>query len=167
MNSMNEIWKPEVTVAALITEGDRYLMVEEHTRDGLRLNQPAGHLEPHESLVQAAVREALEESARVFTPTGLQGAYLATSLSTSTGQPVTYLRFAFVGRAGAPIAGRSLDTGIVRTLWMTLSEVRASSDRHRSPLVLPCIEDHAAGKIAVRLDTLYTHPSALGALHPQ
>lgn len=159
MRPMEEIWKPEVTVAALIVQDGRYLMIEEHTRDGLRLNQPAGHLDPGESLVDAVIREALEESTRAFTPTGLQGTYLCTSLSSKTGLPVTYLRFAFTGTAGEPIPGRNHDTGIVRALWMTLAEVRASAARHRSPLVLKCVEDHAAGKPAVPLDLLYTDPS--------
>jgi len=159
MRPMEEIWKPEVTVAALIVQDGRYLMVEEHTRDGLCLNQPAGHLEPGESLVDAVVREALEEATRAFAPTGLQGTYLCTSLSSKTGLPVTYLRFAFVGTAGEPIPGRSHDTGIVRALWMSLDEVRASRARHRSPLVLQCVEDHAAGKQPVALDLLYTDAS--------
>jgi len=158
---MPEIWKPSVTVAAIIAEAGRYLMVEEQTGDGLRLNQPAGHLEPGESLYEAVTREALEESGRIFTPAGLQGVYLSASPSAANGQLTTYLRFAFVGVVGPRLADRALDTGIVRTLWLTTEEVRASRARHRSPLVLQCIEDHHAGKAAVGLDTLYTHPSAL------
>ncbi len=158
---MPEIWKPSVTVAAIVAESGRYLMVEEETRDGLRLNQPAGHLEPGESLYEAVIREALEESGRAFTPQGLQGVYLAASPSTSSGLPTTYLRFAFVGSVGPRQARRELDNGIVRTLWMSVVEVRASAARHRSPLVLQCVEDHHAGKRPVGLDILYTHPSAL------
>jgi len=158
---MSEIWKPNVTVAALVEQAGRYLLVEEETRDGLRLNQPAGHLEPGESLIGAVIREALEESARHFTPLGLQGVYLASSVSTTTGVPTTYLRFAFVGTAGEAIAGRALDSGIVGCVWLSADEVRASADRHRSPLVLQCVEDHAAGKGMTPLDALYTHPSAL------
>lgn len=158
---MNEIWKPEVTVAAIIEHQGRYLMVEEETREGLRFNQPAGHLEPGESLLAAVARETLEESAHPFTPHGLLGIYLSSSLSSKTGAPVTYLRFAFVGSVGAAIAGRTLDHGIVRALWMTLDEARACAARHRNPLVLTCIEDHARGKAPVSLDVLSTHASAL------
>lgn len=161
MRFMSEIWKPNVTVAAVVEQDGRYLLVEEQTRDGLRLNQPAGHLEPGESLVSAVIREALEESARHFTPLGLQGVYLATSVSTSTGAPVTYLRFAFAGPVGPAIPGRAFDDGIVRCVWLNINEVRASAERHRSPLVLQCVEEHAGGKGFVPLDTLYTHPSAL------
>ena len=156
---MNELWKPEVTVAAVVCHAGRYLLVEEETRDGLRLNQPAGHLEAGESLVAAVVRETLEEAAREFTPAALQGSYLCTSLSSKTGLPVTYLRFAFTGSIGEPLPGRTLDTGIVRTLWMSLEEARASAARHRSPLVLRCIEDHAAGKPGAPLELLFTDAS--------
>ena len=158
---MNETWKPAVTVAAIICDAGRYLLVEEATTDGLRLNQPAGHLEPGESLLAAVVREAREESARVFTPSGLQGVYLATSRHPRTGAMGTYLRFAFTGTAGPADATQALDAGIMRTVWLTADEVRASQARHRSPLVLQCVADHAAGKAAAPLDLLYTHASAL------
>lgn len=138
-------WKPSVTVAAVIAQGGRYLLVEERTAAGLQLNQPAGHLEPHESPQQGAVREALEETGRVFTPEALLGVYMAASHD-ARGEPTTWLRFAYCGRAGEADPARPLDDGIVRTLWMTLEEVRASVARHRSPLVLRCIEDHAAGQ---------------------
>jgi ADP-ribose pyrophosphatase YjhB (NUDIX family) len=143
---MSERWKPNVTVAAIIEEGGRYLLVEEHTPEGLRLNTPAGHLDPGESPEEGAVREALEETARVFTPRCVVGVYLARFRRPSRDEDVTYLRLAFGGTAGEPDPARSLDTGIVRTVWMTLDEVRASRDRHRSALVVQCIEDFAAGK---------------------
>ena len=143
---MSQRWKPNVTVAAIIEEAGRYLLVEEHTPEGLQLNTPAGHLDPGESPQEGAVREALEETARVFTPHCVVGVYLARFRRPSRDEDVTYLRLAFGGSAGAPDATRALDTGIVRTLWMTLDEVRASRARHRSALVLQCIEDFAAGK---------------------
>lgn len=131
-----------MTVAAVIEHGGRYLLVEEQTDEGLRLNNPAGHLEPGESPLEGVVREALEETARRFVPHALVGVYLARP------NPVgpTYLRFAFCGDAGEPIAGRTLDDGILRTLWLTHAEVLASRERHRSPLVARCVDDHAAGR---------------------
>lgn len=143
---MSQRWKPNVTVAAIIEDGGRFLLVEEHTPEGLRLNTPAGHLDPGESPEEGAVREALEETARAFTPECVVGVYLARFKRPSRDEDVTYLRIAFGGRAGNADPGRTLDTGIVRTLWMTLDEVRASRHRHRSALVRQCIEDYAAGK---------------------
>ena len=143
---MNIRWKPSVTVAAVIERDGQYLLIEEHTPEGLRLNNPAGHLDPVESPEQGVAREALEETAHVFNPTALVGIYLSRFQRESTGEDVTYLRFAYAGELGAEEPGRALDTGIVRTLWMTPDEIRASADRHRSPLVLQCMEDHLAGR---------------------
>lgn len=139
-------WRPSVTVAAVIAREGRYLLVEEHTPEGLRLNNPAGHLEPGESPLQGACREALEETGRVFTPDHLVGVYLARFQRPTTGDDITYVRFAYGGTCGEPLPGRTLDAGIVRTVWMRADEVRASAARHRSPLVLRCIEDHLAGR---------------------
>ena len=139
-------WSPSVTVAAIVESEGRFLLVEEHTPEGLRLNNPAGHLDPGESPLQGVVRETLEETARAFTPDALVGVYLSRFARPATGEDVTYLRFAYCGRVGEPMPGRALDTGIVRTLWLTPDELRASSDRHRSPLVLRCVEDHLAGR---------------------
>jgi phosphatase NudJ len=91
------------------------------------------------------VREALEETARAFVPEALLGVYMARLQRPERGEDVTYVRFAFCGRVGEPEPGRALDAGIVRTLWLTPEEIRASRERHRSPLVLRCIEDHLAG----------------------
>ena len=155
---MSTRWKPSVTVAAIIERDGRYLLVEEHTPEGLRLNNPAGHLDPGESPEQGVAREALEETAFTFTPTALVGVYLSRFQRASTGEDITYLRLAYCGELGAFDAGRALDTGIVRTLWMTPDEVRASAGRHRSPLVLRCIEDHLAGQ-RFPLATVHTDPS--------
>ena len=136
-------WKPNVTVAAVIEKDGRFMLVEEHTSQGLRLNTPAGHLDPGESPAEGCAREALEETAHAFTPTALVGVYMARSAD----QPeVTYMRFAFCGVLGAQEAGRALDDGIVRTLWMTVDEIRKSVSRHRSQLLLRCVEDYLAGK---------------------
>ncbi|MBE0546720.1 MAG: NUDIX hydrolase [Rubrivivax sp.] len=139
-------WSPSVTVAAIVECAGRYLLVEEHTPEGLKLNNPAGHLDPGESPLQGVVRETLEETARAFTPEALVGVYLSRFTRPATGEDVTYLRFAYCGGVGEPLPGRPLDTGIVRTLWLTPDELRASSARHRSPLVLRCVEDHLAGR---------------------
>ena len=145
---MTERFKPSVTVAAVIEQGGRFLLVEEHTPEGLRLNNPAGHLEPGESPEQGCAREVLEETAHPFTPTALVGVYLSRFVRQRDGGVVdiTYLRFAFCGSVGALEEGRALDEGIVRTLWLTPDEVRASHGRHRSPLVLQCMEDYLRGQ---------------------
>lgn len=143
---MQERWKPSVTVAAIIERDGRFLLVEEHTPEGLRLNNPAGHLEPGESPAEGCAREALEETAHPFQPTALVGVYLSRFQREATGEDVTYIRLAFCGSVAAPEAGRALDHGIVRALWLTPDEIRASADRHRSPLVLRCMEDYLAGR---------------------
>ncbi|MDP1783684.1 NUDIX hydrolase [Hydrogenophaga sp.] len=143
-------WKPSVTVAAVIERDGQYLLIEEHTPEGLRLNNPAGHLDPGESPAQGVVRETLEETTHRFTPTALVGVYLSrfqrAGQTPADDEDITYLRFAFCGELGEAVAGLRLDTGIVRTLWLTPDEIRASAARHRSPLVLRCMEDHIAGQ---------------------
>jgi 8-oxo-dGTP pyrophosphatase MutT (NUDIX family) len=160
---MNPRWKPSVTVAAVIERDGQFLLVEEHTPEGLRLNNPAGHLDPGESPVQGCAREALEETAHAFTPTALVGVYLSRFQREATGEDITYLRFAFCGSLGELHAGRALDTGIVRTLWMTPDEIRASSVRHRSPLVLRCMEDYLAGQ-RYPLELIHTDTAVLSRL---
>jgi 8-oxo-dGTP pyrophosphatase MutT (NUDIX family) len=162
---MQPRWKPSVTVAAIASREragrTEYLLVEEETSDGLRLNNPAGHLDPGESPQQAVVREALEETACAFVPERLVGIYLART-RVDAEEDVTWLRFAFAGTVGEPDAARRLDAGIVRTLWMTLEELRDSRHRHRTPLLLRSVEDAAAGR-AFALDAVVTDPSvALG-----
>jgi 8-oxo-dGTP pyrophosphatase MutT (NUDIX family) len=142
---MAERWKPSVTVAAIAQREGRYLLVEERTSEGLRLNNPAGHLDPGESLIDAVVRETLEETAYSFRPDALVGVYLMRAAKPQ-GEDVTYLRFAFTGTVVDFDPARSLDEGIVRALWLTPDELRASVERHRSPLVLQCVQDHLAGR---------------------
>ena len=161
---MDTRWKPNVTVAAIIEKDGRYLLVEELTREGLRLNNPAGHLDPFESPAEGCAREALEETAHPFKPTALVGVYLSRFQRPATQEDITYLRMAFCGDIGEHQPGLSLDEGIVRTVWMTPEEVRASADRHRSPLVLRCIEDHLAGQ-RHPLALIYTD-AAVNALPP-
>jgi ADP-ribose pyrophosphatase YjhB (NUDIX family) len=137
-----EQWKPNVTVAGVIERDGRYLLVEEETAEGVRFNQPAGHLEEGESLIDACAREVLEETRFRFRPTGLVGVYLWPRPQGD----ITYLRFAFTGELLGEESDRALDAGIIAPRWLTLDEVRATAARHRSPLILQCIEDLAAGR---------------------
>jgi phosphatase NudJ len=154
---MKTRWKPSVTVAAIIERGGRFLLVEEETSDGLKLNNAAGHLEPGESPAEGCAREALEETGYAFQPTELLGIYLSHVQRASTGEDISYLRFAFRGQLGAHYPERPLDTGIVRTLWMTADEIRDCAPRHRSPLLLRCIEDYLAGT-RYPLSAIFTDP---------
>lgn len=136
------IWKPNATVAAVIERDGKFLLVEETTSQGVRFNQPAGHWEPEETLAAAATREVLEESAYDFEPQYLLGIYRWHAPESDT----TYLRFAFGGKLLAHHPERPLDEGILRAVWLTTDEIRASQALHRSPLVLRCVEDYLAGK---------------------
>ena len=148
-------FKPSVTVAAVIAKDfdgvQKFLLVEEQTRDGLKLNNPAGHLDPGESLADGCARETLEETAYHFKPTAIVGAYMSRFQRASDNEPsgqedITYLRFAFCGELGAHVPGQALDVGIVRAVWLTADEIRGCVDMHRSPLLLTCMEDYLAGK---------------------
>jgi 8-oxo-dGTP pyrophosphatase MutT (NUDIX family) len=159
---MDTRWKPSVTVAAIIERDGRFLLVEEMTPEGLRLNNPAGHLDPGESPAEGCAREALEETTHTFSPTALVGIYLSRFQRERPGtaglEDITYVRFAFCGELGPELAGRSLDTGIVRTVWLTPDEVRASAERHRSPLVVRCMEDYLRGQ-RYPMASVFTDPS--------
>jgi len=159
-------WKPSVTVAAIIARDGRYLLIEEHTPEGLRLNNPAGHLDPGESPEAGCAREAFEETTHRFTPTDLVGIYMSRfqrpARAEHPAEDITYLRFAYCGELGPQVDGAQLDHGIERTLWMTPDEVRANSHRLRSPLVLRCIEDHAQGQ-RFPMSLVVTDPSVQGA----
>lgn len=136
------IWKPNVTVAAIVERAGRFLLVEEETADGVRFNQPAGHLDADESLSAACARETLEETAHEFVPTELVGVYLWPRPQGD----ITYLRFAFAGTVGACDTARPLDAGILRAVWLTPAEIEACAERHRSPLVWQCVCDYLAGR---------------------
>ncbi|MDB5898708.1 MAG: hypothetical protein JWP22_2737 [Ramlibacter sp.] len=155
---MDNVWRPSVTVAAVIERDGRFLLVEEETSHGLRLNNPAGHLEPGESPAEGCAREALEETTWHFKPTALLGIYMSRFIKKATGEDITYLRFAFTGELGRQDHSRQLDIGIVRTLWMTADEIRANADRLRSPLVLRCVDDFLAG-VRMPMSAVYSDPS--------
>ena len=157
---MTRPWKPSVTVAAVVERDGRFLMVEEETSEGIRLNQPAGHLDADESLVQAASREAMEETAHPFRPEALLGVYIARSPSSGEPDGVTYVRFAFTGELGQALPQRALDHGILRVVWLTADEIRSRAAEHRSPLVMKCVDDYLSGR-RYPLDLVYTHASAL------
>ena len=135
------VWRPSVTVAAVIERDGKFLFVEE-VADGRRvLNQPAGHLDPGESLLAACAREVLEETAHRFTPAALVGVYRWHYAAND----VTFLRFCFSGRLEG-VEDRALDKEIVATHWLSPDELKARAAMHRSPLVQACVDDYLAGK---------------------
>jgi 8-oxo-dGTP pyrophosphatase MutT (NUDIX family) len=139
---MSEVWRPSATVAAVVERDGKFLFVEE-IADGRRvLNQPAGHLDPGESLVAACARETLEETAYRFTPTALVGIYRWVYDKAG----VTFLRFAFAGRLEGLEEGRRLDKEIVAARWLTPAELAVRRAEHRSPLVERCVADYLAGR---------------------
>ena len=147
-------------MAAIVERDGRYLLVEEHTPDGLRLNNPAGHLDPGESPLDGVIRETLEETARRFTAQALVGVYLSRAQRSTPPSDVTYLRLAFTGTVSEPLPGHALDPEIVRTLWLTPDELRACRERHRSPLLMRCVDDHRAGR-RYPLALVFSDPSVL------
>lgn len=139
---MTTVWKPSVTVAAVIERQGKFLLVQEKVEERLVLNQPAGHLDPGESLVAACRREVLEETAHRFEPTGLVGIYRWRHAP----KDVTFLRFCFRGRLEGEVPGRTLDTEIVALHWLTPAQLTDRRAEHRSPLVQRCVEDFLAGR---------------------
>ena len=137
----NQLPRPVVTVATIVMRDDAFLVVEEETRVGVRLNQPAGHLEAGETLVAAAVRETLEETGHRIAPTALVGIYRWQAPDTGA----TFIRFAYAGVVVAHEAARPLDAGILRAFWLTYDELAARRATHRSPLVMRCVDDYRAG----------------------
>lgn len=138
------IWKPNVTVAAVIQKEGKYLLVEEEQSAGPDsvFNQPAGHLEPGETIIQGAIRETLEETGYTFVPQYLIGIYYWHFCAKNT----TFLRFAFTGQISDYDSNRPLDTGIIKAEWYTVGQIQKLMHRHRSPLVMQCIQDDLAGK---------------------
>ena len=136
------IWKPSVTVAAVIERQGKFLLVEERIDGRLVLNQPAGHLDPGESLAAACRREVMEETAHHFEPTALVGVYRWHYPE----KDLTFLRFCFSGRIGGFDSSRKLDKEIVRLHWLTAEEVKERRAQHRSPLVQQCVDDFLAGR---------------------
>jgi 8-oxo-dGTP pyrophosphatase MutT (NUDIX family) len=140
--SSTEVWRPHVTVACVVADGDRYLMVEETVNGRLAYNQPAGHLDDHESLTSAAVRETLEETGWTVELDHLIGVHQWRS--TEHGDAV--VRFSFAARAVHHDPDRPLDKDIQRTLWLTRAEIAALGDRLRSPMILLSIDAWLAGQ---------------------
>ena len=136
------IWKPNVTVASIVELNGKFLMVEEESPSGPVLNQPAGHLEPNESLETAVIRETLEETGYRFTPEAIVGSYLWHNGDNET----TYFRSTFSGSVCQKNIGTELDEGIIRSLWMTHKNILENQNRLRSPVILESINDYLAGK---------------------
>ena len=144
-------WNPEVTVAAIVEHEGRFLMVEELIGGRLVLNQPAGHLEDGETLIDAVVRETREETAWRFLPEALVGIYLWRNPENER----SFLRFAFCGRADDHRPAQPLDKGIQRAVWLNRNQLLAQPGRLRSPLVMRCFDDYALGR-RQPLDTVAT-----------
>lgn len=142
MSHRAEQWKPNTTVAAIIERDGKFLLVEEYAHGRLVLNQPAGHLEKGESLIQAAIREVREETAWGFIPESVTGLYLYPSPT----RDITYLRICFAGQVCDHIPDQPLDDGIQRTVWMSEEELGRHAERLRSPLVLESIRDYRTGQ---------------------
>ena len=136
-------WQPHITVATIVEDNGKFLMVEELKGGRAVLNQPAGHLDPHETLIEAAVRETLEETGWDVEATGIVGIYLYTAPSNG----VTYQRICFAGKALKHHPDYKLDTGIIGPLWLTRDELLAQRERWRSELTLQCIDDYLGGKL--------------------
>jgi len=131
------LWKPHTTVASICELDGRFLLVREIADGCVVYNQPAGHLEPDETLLEAVVRETLEETRYCFKPQALQGIYRYRPSREST---TTFLRFLFRGVVGERLDGE-LDEGIIAAQWLSYEQVVACRDQHRSPMVLQCIDD--------------------------
>lgn len=156
-------WKPNTTVAAVVVHDGRFLLVEEHTRAGLRLNQPAGHLDPGESLLQAVVRETFEETAYRVEPVALVGIYMARMRAGSpidAQQDVVYIRYAFECTLLGHDPASPLDQGIVQALWLDCKELQAQPARHRSMLVQATVDDYLAGR-RFPLELIHTDPGCI------
>lgn len=139
---MSDIWTPHLTVAAIIEEKGKFLLVEERSEGRIVLNQPAGHVEENETLVEAVIRETLEESGRHFQPEAISGVYRWRSPENG----ITYLRLAFCGIHGKRNRDLALDTDIITTHWLSLDELHERSTQLRSPLVMRCFDDYLAGQ---------------------
>ncbi len=135
------VWKPDVTVAAIVEREGRFLMIEEHVSNRLVVNQPSGHLELNESLVEAVIREALEETAWTFVPQAVSGIYQWQHPERN----VSFLRVTFAGHVTQHHAERRLDRGIRRTMWLARDEIAQRGPALRSPMVLQCIDDYLSG----------------------
>ena len=154
MTTKNERWLPHVSVAAIIEKDKKFLLVEERKEGRLMLNQPAGHWENNETLVEAVIRETLEETAWHFRPNYLVGIY---QWQHPKDKELTYLRFAFGGELLSKDHTRHLDDGIENTVWYDKKEILDSVDRHRSPQLVKCVEDYINGN-RYSLDCIHLVP---------
>jgi 8-oxo-dGTP pyrophosphatase MutT (NUDIX family) len=136
------VWKPHVTVAAVIEQDNQFLLVKEYTKDGIRFNQPAGHLENNENLIEAIVREVYEETAGHFVPQSLIGLQLWQKHEIAP----TFLRVCFQGRIDSFDENQPLDDEIISTHWLTLKEIQTLTSQLRSPLVLKSIQSYLSGE---------------------
>ena len=136
------LWKPDVTVAAIIRQQNRYLLVEENADNRVVFNQPAGHLEKNESLIDAVKREVMEETTRKFYPEYVTGIYLFNNIENDT----CYLRFCFYGECGDENRNLELDKEILRAVWMSYDEIKSNKESLRTPLVDQCISDYLSGQ---------------------
>tara|TARA_R110001592_G_C13187659_1_gene751892 strand:+ start:363 stop:809 length:447 start_codon:yes stop_codon:yes gene_type:complete len=147
------IWTPHATVAAIVERDGRFLFVEELSSTGERVfNQPAGHVDENETILNATVRETIEESGWQVKPTELVGIYTYKAPSND----VTYYRFCYACEAIKEIVGAELDEGIIAAHWLTFDEILFKKQQLRSPLVIKCLEDYLSGK-RYPLGLVYEH----------
>jgi len=137
-------WTPHATVATIIEQDGKFLCVEEHSssQQQLVINQPAGHIEPNETFIQAAIRETQEETGWTVEPTALLGMYVYTAPSND----ITYHRYCFIAKAIRHDPDQPLDTGIERALWLSRDQLLSQKENLRSPMVIKCIDDYLAGR---------------------
>jgi ADP-ribose pyrophosphatase YjhB (NUDIX family) len=140
--SISEEFRPHITVATVVENNGLFLMVEEESGGEIVLNQPAGHLEPNESLIDCAKREVLEETRWEVEIVSLLGINLYHSKKNN----VTYHRTTFVGKPIKEQVELSLDDGIVNAIWMSIEDIESLSKRHRSPMVMQSINDYLSQK---------------------
>lgn len=155
---MDMVWKPHVTVAAVVERDGRFLVVEEEVRGERVVNNPAGHLEPGESFLDAVRRETLEETGWEFLPDAVTGIYLWKNPQLGA----SFLRVAFHGECGQHHPERPLDKGIIAARWLSRVELAALGPKLRSPMVLRCIDDYLSGhRYPLEILSHITDPAAV------
>lgn len=147
-------WKPNATVATIVEDNGKFLFVEEYSNGELVINQPAGHIENHESILEAAKRETLEETGYRVELSHLIGLYTYTAPHNGN----TYYRFCFSATISEKLQNPTIDPDIENVAWLSYEEIAQQTDRHRSPLVLKCLDDYIAGT-RFPLELIYEHPT--------